>query len=63
MVFAGLIVNGWRIGVAHTADEVMTLRKTNLTTLLVWGIWWPSMIALALGFSREASMTKRRASC
>jgi polyferredoxin len=30
----------------------MTLRKTNLTTLIVWGLWWPAMIAVALAFGR-----------
>jgi polyferredoxin len=43
-----LIVNGWGIGLEHSDKEVMTLRKTNLTTLLVWGLWWPAMIATAL---------------
>jgi hypothetical protein len=33
-------------------DELMTLRKTNLTTLFVWGLWWPGMIALALALGR-----------
>ncbi|MBM3319179.1 MAG: hypothetical protein FJY73_00685 [Candidatus Eisenbacteria bacterium] len=30
----------------------MVLRKTNLTTLFVWGLWWPGMIAAALAFGR-----------
>lgn len=52
VVLAGLVINGWNIGQNHSADEVMMLRKTNLTTLVVWGLWWPVMIALALGFGR-----------
>ena len=52
LAVAALAVNGWRIGLAHSAEEVMTLRKTNLTTLLVWGLWWPAMIAVAFGLGR-----------
>ena len=51
-VLVALIVSGWQVGLTHSAKEVMTLRKTNLTTLLVWGLWRPSMIALALGLGR-----------
>jgi polyferredoxin len=43
-----LIVNGWRIGAVESAEQLLTLRKTNVTTLVVWGLWWPSMIALAI---------------
>jgi len=46
------IWNGWGIGLRHGAAELMTLRKTNLTTLFVWGLWWPGMIALALVLGR-----------
>ena len=38
--------NGWGIGLAESADELKTLRKTNLTTLVVWGLWWPAMVWL-----------------
>ncbi|NUM37375.1 MAG: 4Fe-4S binding protein [Candidatus Brocadiae bacterium] len=34
----------------------MTLRKTNLTTLFVWGIWWPGMIFVALVFGHAWCM-------
>jgi len=47
-----LAMNGLGIGVGMKGDELMTLRKTNLTTLFVWGLWWPGMIALALAFGR-----------
>lgn len=47
-----LVVNGWGVGLEHEPLELLTLRKTNLTTLLVWGLWWPAMIALALLFGR-----------
>ena len=43
-----LAMNGWGIGLTESTDDLMTLRKTNLTTLFVWGLWWPGMIALAL---------------
>lgn len=47
-----LAIIGLGIGVGMKADELMILRKTNLTTLFVWGIWWPGMIALALALGR-----------
>lgn len=43
-----LIVNGWGIGLEQSEQHLLTLRKTNLTTLFVWGLWWPGMIAVAL---------------
>lgn len=48
LFMAFLAVNGWRIGTELPEKGVMILRKTNLTTLAVWGLWWPGMIALAL---------------
>jgi len=47
-----LVGVGLGIGPGLKADELMTLRKTNLTTLVVWGLWWPSMIAVAIAFGR-----------
>jgi polyferredoxin len=47
-----LAVNGWGIGADASASELKTLRKTNLTTLVVWGLWWPGMIAAALVLGR-----------
>jgi len=51
-----LVINGWGIGLDQSASELKTLRKTNLTTLLIWGLWWPAMIAVALGFGRAWCM-------
>jgi len=47
-----LVVNGWGTGLAESPGELKVLRKTNLTTLLVWGLWWPAMIGAALAFGR-----------
>jgi len=47
-----LVVNGLGQGPGMGADELMTFRKTNLTTLVVWGLWWPAMIVVALAFGR-----------
>lgn len=47
-----LAINGWGIGPDASAAELKTLRKTNLTTLVVWGLWWPGMIATALLLGR-----------
>jgi len=47
-----LAINGWNVGHEQTAKELLTLRKTNLTTLVVWGLWWPGMIAVVLLFGR-----------
>ncbi|MBM3472537.1 MAG: hypothetical protein FJX75_04590 [Armatimonadetes bacterium] len=47
-----LTANGWGGGPGLSSDEILTLRKTNLTTLLVWGLWWPAMIAAAVAVGR-----------
>lgn len=53
LVVLGLLVaNGLGLGTGMSANELMTFRKTNLTTLVVWGLWWPGMIAVALIFGR-----------
>lgn len=48
LVVGYLAWNGLGIGLEQSAAELKTLRKTNLTTLVVWGLWWPGMIAVAL---------------
>jgi polyferredoxin len=52
LALLALAVNGWGIGAGAPTAELTTLRKTNLTTLVVWGLWWPGMIAAALAFGR-----------
>ncbi|MEW6365309.1 MAG: hypothetical protein AB1714_11830 [Acidobacteriota bacterium] len=51
-VMSWLAISGAGIGAGMKADELMTLRKTNITTLVVWGLWWPGMIAVALALGR-----------
>ena len=52
VVVVALAVNGFGIGQGMKGEDLMTLRKTNLTTLVVWGLWWPAMIAVALLLGR-----------
>jgi len=47
-----LVINGLGLGLGMSADELKSFRKTNLTTLVVWGLWWPGMIAVVLAFGR-----------
>lgn len=52
VAFALLLVNGLGHGTDLPSEALLTFRKTNLTTLAVWGLWWPAMIAVALAFGR-----------
>jgi polyferredoxin len=45
---AVLAVLGWGHGLDKAPAALKLFRKTHLTTLAVWGLWWPGMIALAL---------------
>lgn len=47
-----LIAVGLGVGPGYGADELLLLRKTNLTTLVVWGLWWPAMIAIVVALGR-----------
>ena len=49
---AVLAVNGLGHGLDLAPAELKLFRKTNLTTLVVWGLWWPGMIAAALVLGR-----------
>jgi polyferredoxin len=51
-VIGWLALNGLGIGPDWKAEDLMSLRKTNLTTLVVWGLWWPAMIGMALVLGR-----------
>jgi len=52
VALVALAINGLGLGLDLSADELLTFRKTHLTTLVVWGLWWPGMIALALTLGR-----------
>jgi polyferredoxin len=47
-----LAINGLGVGHDLSGAELKLLRKTSLTTLVVWGLWWPGMIAAALLLGR-----------
>lgn len=47
-----LALNGLGLGADLRPEELLSFRKTNMTTLVVWGLWWPGMIAVALAFGR-----------
>ena len=51
VVFLYLALLGWGLfppeGVAGKLYA-----KTNLVNLLIWGLWWPAMVWLAVGFGR-----------
>ncbi len=52
LVFAYLVITGWGVGNdVSDMSYLKILRKTNSSTLLIWGIWWPLMIigVVALG--------------
>ncbi|MBI4881157.1 MAG: 4Fe-4S binding protein, partial [Planctomycetes bacterium] len=52
LAVVGLAWIGFSVGPDRPASELLTLRKTNITTLVVWGLWWPGLIALTLLFGR-----------
>ncbi len=51
VIFVALAVLGW--GVFAPEDvQSKQLAQTNLVTLLVWGLWWPAMVWVAVIFGR-----------
>ncbi len=52
LFMAALAVIGWRLGLHESHEQLLIFRKTNLTTLMVWGLWWPGMIATVFLFGR-----------
>jgi len=50
-VLVGIGLGVWPNG-PDPATYAKTLRKTNLTTLIVWGLWWPGLILLTLALGR-----------
>ena len=51
-VVVGLIANGWGVGLGRDGDFLKILRKTNATTLMVWGLWWPAMVIVVVSLGR-----------
>jgi len=51
VAFLALLVTGWN---GHTPPgvNVKLFAKTNVVTLVVWGIWWPAMIWAAVLLGR-----------
>ncbi len=46
-----LIFNGWGV-FPEDATVAKILRKTNTTTLIVWGLWWPGLVVLTVFLGR-----------
>lgn len=54
-VFLALAVIGWgRFAPSGVGQKLYA--QTNLATLLVWGIWWPAMVWIAVLFGRAWCM-------
>ncbi|MBI2435297.1 MAG: hypothetical protein HYV26_20765 [Candidatus Hydrogenedentes bacterium] len=55
VVFAVLVVLGWTFDVPDAVDAKL-YAKSNLVTLVVWGLWWPSMVWMAVLLGRAWCM-------
>ncbi|MBI4581947.1 MAG: 4Fe-4S binding protein, partial [Planctomycetes bacterium] len=54
-VFLALAVIGWgRFAPPGVAQKLYA--QTNLATLLIWGVWWPAMVWIAVLFGRAWCM-------
>ncbi len=51
LLFLGLVVVGWERFVPDGVDSKL-FAKSNLMTLTIWGLWWPSMILAAVLLGR-----------
>src|SRR3990172_4885318 len=51
MVFVTLAIIGWRHFVPACVNDKL-YAKTNIVNLVIWGLWWPSMVWLAVLFGR-----------
>ena len=47
-----LIANGYGAGRSLSPEQLVLFRKTNLTTLSVWGLWWPGVIGATVLLGR-----------
>jgi polyferredoxin len=51
LMFVALAVVGWgRYAPEGVADKLYA--KANIVNLLIWGLWWPAMVWVAVGFGR-----------
>lgn len=50
-VFMVMIFIGWQVYTPEGVNDKL-FAKTNLVTLLVWGIWWPLMVWFAVTMGR-----------
>ena len=49
-----LVVNGFLTGIIEndSSSFIKIIRKTNFTTLFVWGVWWPFLVISTILFGR-----------
>ncbi len=51
LIFLIIVVSGWGIYASEDINGKL-FAKSNLITLIVWGLWWPSMIIAAVVLGR-----------
>jgi len=51
LVFIGLIFIGWQVYTPKGINDKL-FAKTNIVTLVIWGIWWPLMVWFAVTMGR-----------
>ena len=51
LIFIGLIFIGWQVYTPQGANDKL-FAKTNIVTLIIWGIWWSLMVWLAVTLGR-----------
>ena len=51
LVFVGLIFIGWQVYTPEGVNDKL-FAKTNIVTLVIWGIWWPLMVWFAVTMGR-----------
>lgn len=50
-VFVALIFIGWQVYTPEGVNDKL-FAKTNIVTLIIWGIWWPLMVWFAVTMGR-----------
>ena len=51
VVFVTLAIIGWGHFVTEYVNDKL-YAKTNIVNLVIWGLWWPSMVWVAVLFGR-----------